>query len=114
MVKPHHLPWMVIGLGGGLAYFLWARVVPNVIAKAKPKTSVLSTPSKPVTGIGTSNPTLRKGDTGLAVSKLQLALGEPTSGTFSDSLVFAVKEFQKTHGLTPDGVVGPATWAKLK
>lgn len=34
-------------------------------------------------------------------------------GIFGPSTKNAVIEFQKTFGLTPDGVVGPATWNKL-
>ncbi|MCL2081074.1 MAG: peptidoglycan-binding protein [Oscillospiraceae bacterium] len=34
-------------------------------------------------------------------------------GVFRDATKRAVTEFQKEFGLTPDGVVGPATWNKL-
>ena len=35
------------------------------------------------------------------------------NGTWSDSLVAVVKDFQKAHGLVQDGVVGKNTWAVL-
>lgn len=34
-------------------------------------------------------------------------------GIFGQKTKQAVIEFQKGHGLTPDGVIGPKTWAKL-
>ncbi len=48
-----------------------------------------------------------------------MALGYqlPTYGADGDygaETIAAVKEFQKDHGLTADGVCGPKTWAALK
>src|SRR3954465_3296626 len=40
----------------------------------------------------------------------QRALGLPADGAFGTRTARAVKAFQRRHGLTPDGVVGPATW----
>jgi len=37
----------------------------------------------------------------------------PADGTYSGPLVDAVKAFQQRHGLTPDGVVGPASLTAL-
>jgi peptidoglycan hydrolase-like protein with peptidoglycan-binding domain len=37
----------------------------------------------------------------------------PISGVFDASLESSVKNFQQAQGLTVDGIVGPATWAKL-
>ena len=65
-------------------------------------------------------PTVGPGDTGAAVSQLQtqlLSLGywvDTTSGSFDDSTEQAVWALQKAANLTPDGVVGPATWAALE
>lgn len=36
------------------------------------------------------------------------------SGTFGNELDGIVREFQRTHGLDPDGIVGPLTWAALE
>lgn len=59
--------------------------------------------------------TLRKGSTGDAVKALQTKLKEKgffsgtISGTYGTDTVDAVKAFQKSKGLTVDGVAGPAT-----
>ncbi len=37
----------------------------------------------------------------------------PLDGIFGTQTVAAVKSFQQTKGLLPDGVVGPQTWAAL-
>jgi len=47
------------------------------------------------------------------VRSLQGALGIPADGIFGPGTLRAVKRFQRRRGLTPDGVVGPATWAAL-
>ena len=44
---------------------------------------------------------------------LQEDAGVHADGTYGGPLIDAVKEFQERHGLTPDGVVGPATLAAL-
>lgn len=53
---------------------------------------------------------LKRGSSGALVTQWQTMIGEPSTGVFSDSLVFATKEFQRAHGLTVDGIVGPKTW----
>jgi peptidoglycan hydrolase-like protein with peptidoglycan-binding domain len=34
-------------------------------------------------------------------------------GYFGSQTEAALREFQRTHGLVPDGIVGPKTWEKL-
>ena len=65
-------------------------------------------------------PVLRLGSHGSAVKTLQqrlIALGyfdvSTADGVFEQDTYHAVIAFQKVQGLTRDGVVGPATWAKL-
>ena len=66
-------------------------------------------------------PTLRKGDQGDNVTALQRVLLESgeslpkygADGDFGAETLKAVKNFQKKHGLTVDGIVGPKTWTEL-
>jgi peptidoglycan hydrolase-like protein with peptidoglycan-binding domain len=61
------------------------------------------------------------GSTGDDVKRLQRALARqllwspfgPITGVFDASLEVSFKNFQAANGLTVDGLVGPATWAKL-
>ena len=64
-----------------------------------------------------SGPTLSIGSTGPDVRRLQIILVETklldVSGidsNFGPKTRDAVKSFQQGNNLTPDGVVGPATW----
>ena len=59
------------------------------------------------------------GDTGSGVTQIQTALAArgykvSADGRFGAQTEQAVMSFQTKNGLTPDGIVGPATWAKLK
>jgi hypothetical protein len=56
---------------------------------------------------------LKKGDNNDTVKKIQAVLGVEQIGNFGPKTEAAVIEFQKKHGLTADGVVGPATLAKM-
>ncbi|MBO4563058.1 MAG: peptidoglycan-binding protein [Clostridia bacterium] len=63
--------------------------------------------------------TLRQGDSGNDVKWLQSALKKygaeiSVTGYFGSQTKAAVKEFQRSRGLTADGVCGPATRAKIK
>lgn len=76
-----------------------------------------------VSFVGDKNPpsSYRKGDSGLGVKELQqnlLQLGEKlprygADGSFGDELEQAVKSFQARNKLAVDGIVGPATLAKI-
>ncbi len=65
-------------------------------------------------------PTLRIGATGPYVSTLQLALNrggflqDAPDGIFGQNTRNGVISFQQANRLTPDGVVGPATWRALR
>ena len=54
---------------------------------------------------------LTKGSRGELVKRLQAALNLMQDGIFGSITEEAVKAFQKTHGLVPDGIVGEKTWA---
>lgn len=56
---------------------------------------------------------LKKGDNNEIVKKIQAVLGVEQVGNFGPKTEAAVKEWQKKNGLTPDGIVGPATLAKM-
>lgn len=59
-------------------------------------------------------PEIKKGSQGKAVKILQVILGGLNiDGDFGWKTLNAVIEFQKAHGLTADGIVGPKTWAEL-
>lgn len=75
-----------------------------------------------IPGANDDNPTLRKGDSGTAVYKLQSILqglgydlGKlGVDGEFGSATEKAVKAFQKAAGLTVDGIVGKDTWNALE
>jgi len=56
---------------------------------------------------------LKKGSNGSEVRTLQGALHLLQDGIFCKLTEEAVKEFQRSNGLKPDGIVGDRTWAKL-
>ena len=64
-------------------------------------------------------PTLKKGTSGNITKLLQeklVTLGYSTNGVdgiFGSGTYSAVREFQKTRGLSADGIVGANTWRKL-
>jgi peptidoglycan hydrolase-like protein with peptidoglycan-binding domain len=57
--------------------------------------------------------TLREGDRGRAVRRLQRRLGAAADGVFGPQTDRAVRRFQRRQGLTADGIVGPMTRGKL-
>ena len=57
--------------------------------------------------------TYKQGSRGEVVKRIQRALKVFPDGIFGELTCEAVKQFQATHGLTVDGIVGPATLAKL-
>jgi putative chitinase len=56
---------------------------------------------------------LKLGSTGGDVVKLQNKLGVDPIGKFGPKTEAAVKAWQSANGLTPDGIVGDGSWAKL-
>jgi peptidoglycan hydrolase-like protein with peptidoglycan-binding domain len=81
-------------------------------AKAPAPPSAAPTPSA-VGLMAYAGTTLRQGSRGEAVRALQYRLRLPLVGTFGPATKTAVIAFQTSRGLTPDGVVGRATWAAL-
>lgn len=65
--------------------------------------------------------TLRKGDRGTDVEEVQRILNQDSrydglkvDGIFGRDTEASVRAFQSDNGLTPDGIVGAKTWAKLR
>lgn len=50
---------------------------------------------------------------GYVENRVTDAAGNMDSQYFDDTLARAVADFQASHDMTPDGVVGPATWRRL-
>lgn len=76
---------------------------------------------------GSSDPTLKQGQMGPSVVRLKKLLYSAgirhfTSAHsssryvpyFSKWTAAAVRRFQRAHGMSPDGIVGPKTWAALR
>ena len=56
---------------------------------------------------------LKRSSTGAAVKTIQARLGLTADGKFGPQTEAAVIAWQTANALQPDGVVGPATWARL-
>ena len=61
----------------------------------------------------TGRPTLRRGAAGDLVDQIQKKVGVSVDSKFGPKTEAAVRAFQRAHGLVPDGIVGPNTWAAL-
>ena len=66
-----------------------------------------------------TDPTLRQGDSGAAVTKLQQLLNAKginvkVDGDFGNTTRAAVVQFQKQNSIAVDGIVGPQTWQALR
>lgn len=59
-------------------------------------------------------PTIKKGSKGDDVRVLQRILNLVDDGIFGEITDEAVREFQATHGLGIDGIVGKLTWTELE
>jgi peptidoglycan hydrolase-like protein with peptidoglycan-binding domain len=59
-------------------------------------------------------PTLKPGQHGESVRKLQRALHLADDGIFGRTTARAVRRFQRRHHLRADGVVGPTTWRMIR
>jgi len=62
---------------------------------------------------GAKRPTLRRPASGELVKLIQTKVGVSDTGTFDGTTEAAIRRFQRLHGLVPDGIVGPKTWAAL-
>ena len=58
-------------------------------------------------------PVVRRGSRGPHVSIVQTAIGVTSDGIFGPATERAVIDWQRRHGLVPDGIVGRLTWATI-
>lgn len=89
---------------GVIAILSGAAPAPVLIPAAEP-------PAKP--GAPAGRPTLRRRAKGDLVKQIQAKVGVIANGNFGPKTEAGVRAFQRAHGLTPDGIVGPKTWQAL-
>ncbi|MFF0144637.1 peptidoglycan hydrolase-like protein with peptidoglycan-binding domain [Amycolatopsis sulphurea] len=70
------------------------------------------TPAPPAPGSG-GHATVKRGSAGADVALVQRYLGLKADGIFGADTEAAVKRYQSAQHLTADGIVGPATWARI-
>ena len=74
--------------------------------------------STATTATGTSNKseeeydmtTIKRGSKGKAVKVWQIIVGATADGTFGSGTESKTKNWQASHGLIADGIVGPKSW----
>jgi len=92
----------------------WAKLTPVTAEGPKSAEKKEATPAAEEKKDGQAEkPWLRQGAVGECVKELQQALGVAADGIFGRLTERAVREFQFSHDMPVDGVVGPRTWAKL-
>ena len=103
-----------------LSVVLFPLVMVTTAAAASAVSPPGATTATAVATAAATQPVLRLGSHGSAVKTLQQRLialhyfdVSTADGVFGQNTYHAVVAFQKVQGLTRDGVVGPATWAKL-
>lgn len=94
--------------------------LPAPAAQAAPATATAAAGSPALAvAVAAAQPVLRNGSRGAHVTRLQQRLAAlrydvgTVDGIFGNDTLHAVYAFQKVQGIGVDGVVGPATWARL-
>jgi len=87
-----------------------ARPVPERLLEAP--TSPSTTPTAPTPPKYPGRP-VKRGSTGLNVRRIQLRLHLTADGKFGPQTEAAVRAWQTSNALRPDGIVGPITWARM-
>lgn len=98
----------------GAAAVATAQAVPTAAATTQAATQAITSA---LSTISANQPTIRNGSSGAAVLQwqgylLSQGIQLTVDGQFGPETVAATQAWQTAHGLTADGVVGPATWAK--
>jgi hypothetical protein len=81
---------------------------PSQVAKAK---AAIATIQKKLDVQGSTHPTIKQGSSGDAVKEWQKIIGVNADAKFGPGTHTKTIAFQKSKGLTGDGVVGSKTWA---
>lgn len=103
-------------LAGSLPWWGWAAVGIGMVLIARPLAAVTDPGGGGGGGGGTKGPmpTIRQGDTDAtklgAVSVWQGVVGVPLTGVFDAATKAATVAWQTLRKLTPDGIVGKASW----
>ena len=85
----------------------------NIVGYARPKYSDIpkvALTNRPTLSLGSKGPEVIYLQLRLQVLKYDVGLAD---GDFGKKTLEAVKKFQIDHKLTPDGIVGPKTWAQI-
>ena len=89
-----------------------AKVAAILAGTAPPPILIPAVEPNPPAGTA-PRPTLRRGSKGDHVKTVQSKVGVDPDGKFGPRTEAAVREFQRSHNLVPDGIVGPKTWIAI-
>jgi hypothetical protein len=88
--------------------------VGNILSDTAPQPVLIPAVELPSqAGAAPGRPTLRRGAQGDLVKAVQRDLNLSDDGFFGGQTEAAVRNFQRTHNMVPDGIVGPKTWRAL-
>jgi hypothetical protein len=88
--------------------------VARIMAGTVPAATLIPRAEPPAqAGASAGRATLRRGAAGPLVKEVQTKLRAGIDGIFGAGTEAAVRAFQRTRGMVPDGIVGPKTWAAL-
>lgn len=91
-----------------------AAVARLLSGEAPPPRLIPAVEPTPSPNVGTPRPTLRRGSREEQwIRELQMLLGVAVDGVFGGKTEAAVRAFQRSQNIVPDGIVGPKSWAKL-
>jgi len=89
------------------------RVVAAIMNGATPAPPPIPAIEPAATAGRPPRPTLRRPMKSELVKQVQSKVGVAADGTFGPGTEAAVRNFQRGHGLVPDGIVGPKTWIAI-